>query len=65
MLNLIKNRNFWLMLFCGIALAMCAYGLSYLIRFEGKIPAEQLPALKNTIFGVVALKVMSSFMWGG
>ena len=46
------------MLLLDITLATCAYGLSYLIRFEGEIPAEHLPALKNTIFWVVAVKVM-------
>ena len=46
------------MFLIDIILATCAYGLSYLIRFEGAIPKEQLPALKNTIFWVVAIKVV-------
>ena len=49
------------MFLLDITLATCAYVLSYLIRFEGAIPEEQLPALKNTIFWVVAIKVMFFF----
>jgi len=44
-----------------IVLVSFAYWLSYLIRFEWEIPAENLPALKNTIFGVVAVKEMHFF----
>jgi FlaA1/EpsC-like NDP-sugar epimerase len=57
MINIIKNKNFWLLLLLDITLATCAYGLSYLIRFEGVIPAENLPALKNTVFWIVTIKM--------
>ncbi|MHB9099482.1 MAG: polysaccharide biosynthesis protein, partial [Syntrophales bacterium] len=46
------------MLLFDITLAACAYGFSYLIRFEGAIPTGHLSTLKNTIVWVVAVKVM-------
>ncbi|MBA4423961.1 MAG: polysaccharide biosynthesis protein, partial [Syntrophus sp. (in: bacteria)] len=49
------------MLLLDITLATFAYGLSYLIRFEGEIPPENLPALRNTIVWVVAVKVFFFF----
>ena len=49
------------MLLLDITLAMCAYWLSYLIRFEGEIPAENIPALKNTILWVVVVKAILFF----
>jgi FlaA1/EpsC-like NDP-sugar epimerase len=61
MINLIGKKNFWLMLLFDIILVTCAYGLSYLIRFEGKIPAGHLHILQNTIFWIVLVKVMFFF----
>jgi FlaA1/EpsC-like NDP-sugar epimerase len=49
------------MFFSDIALVSCAYGLSYLIRFEGTIPAKQIPVVVDTIFEVVAVKVLFFF----
>jgi hypothetical protein len=45
MRNLIKRRNFWIILGIDFFLLCLAYFLSYLIRFEGKIPPEVILAL--------------------
>ena len=57
MKNLIKNRNFWLVLALDIALVMCAYVGAHLLRFEGRIPPLFLSAVKTTLPLVVLVKI--------
>ena len=42
MRHLVKKRNFWIILCIDLLLLCLAYFLSYFIRFEGKIPAEEI-----------------------
>ena len=60
--NLIKNRNFWLVLALDIVLVMCAYVGAHLLRFEGRIPQPFLSALKVTLPLVMLVKI-SFFYW--
>lgn len=62
MKNLIKNRNFWLVLALDIVLVMCAYVGAHMLRFEGRIPQPFLSALKVTLPLVVLVKI-SFFYW--
>ena len=40
MKNIIKHRNFWIILGLDIFFLFLAYFLAYFIRFEGEIPPE-------------------------
>ena len=61
MRHLIKKRNFWIILGIDLFLLSLAYFLSYLIRFEGKIPPETFLNIKHTIWLVIPLKLLVLF----
>ena len=61
MKHLIKKRNFWIILCIDFFLLCLAYLLSYLIRFEGKLPAEQTLNFKNTIWFIIPFKLLVFF----
>lgn len=58
MINLIKNRHFWLVLTVDGLLIGLAYFLAYALRFEGRIPSNHLIILRQTIFMVIPLKIV-------
>ena len=64
MKHLLRNRNFWTILGIDVALVFASYGLSYLIRFEGDIPPEQMALLAQTLPWIVPLKI-ALFWWVG
>ncbi len=49
MRQLIRTKNFYLMLALDSGLIVAAYLFAYLLRFEGHIPDEQWLALKSSI----------------
>jgi FlaA1/EpsC-like NDP-sugar epimerase len=54
---LIKRRNFWIILSADIFLLFLAYFFSYLIRFEGGIPPNQIVNFKNSIWFIIPFKI--------
>ena len=61
MKHLIKRRNFWIILGIDFFLLCLAYFLSYLIRFEGKIPPEVILNIKHTIWLIIPFKLLVFF----
>jgi FlaA1/EpsC-like NDP-sugar epimerase len=61
MRHLIKKRNFWIILSIDIALLCLAYFLSYFIRFEGKIPHNEILNFKNTVWFIIPFKLLVFF----
>jgi len=59
--NLIKRRNFWIILSIDYFLLCLAYFLSYLIRFEGEIPPEAILNIQHTIWFIIPLKLLVFF----
>lgn len=64
MKDIIRNRNFYFMLFADAVLVTLAYGLAYLVRFEGNIPLQNLAHLKAGLPFVVPLKLVCFFIFG-
>jgi FlaA1/EpsC-like NDP-sugar epimerase len=54
---LIKRRNFWIILSADIFLLFLAHFFSYLIRFEGVIPPDQIVNFKNSIWFIIPFKI--------
>jgi len=61
MRHLIKRRNFWVILSIDLFLLCMAYVLSYLVRFEGEIPAEAILNIKHTIWLIIPFKLLVFF----
>ncbi len=57
MRNLIKNKNFYLILILDSFLIAVSYLFSYLLRFEGQIPPQEWTNLKSTILPILILKI--------
>ncbi|MCD6486087.1 MAG: polysaccharide biosynthesis protein [Syntrophobacterales bacterium] len=64
MKNIIRNKNFYLMLSADAVLVTLAYSLAYLVRFEGNIPSQHLEQLEVTLPFVVAFKLICFFIFG-
>src|SRR4030042_5532869 len=58
---LIRRRNFWIVLGVDVLLLFLAFFLSYLIRFEGKIPAEEIAVIKKTVWFIIPFKILIFF----
>ena len=63
-MNMIRNKNFYLMLFADVVFIVLAYSLGYLIRFEGKLPIEQWMRLKMTLPYIILCKMIIFFLFG-
>src|SRR4030042_6642690 len=61
MRNLIKRRNFLIILGIDFFLLCLAYLLSYFIRFEGKISPTEILNIKNTIWLIIPFKLLVFF----
>ena len=57
MRTLLRNKNFYIMLFLDSCLVMAAYLLAYLLRFEGRIPEQEWKNFYSTIFYVLPFKL--------
>ncbi len=64
MKDIMRNRNFYFMLFADAVLVALAYGLAYLVRFEGNITLQNLAHLKAALPLVVPLKLICFFIFG-
>jgi len=58
MKNLIKNKNFWILLSLDVLLLHLAYYLSYFIRFEGVLGPFQHSNFIRTVWLVIPFKIM-------
>lgn len=56
MKNVIRNKNFYAMLFLDAVLVTMAYILSYWLRFDGSISIERWANIKNTLPLFITLK---------
>ena len=61
MKHLIKKRNFWIIFGFDLLLLCLVYFLSYFIRFEGKIPPEEISNFKNTVWLIIPFKLLVFF----
>jgi FlaA1/EpsC-like NDP-sugar epimerase len=61
--RLVRNRNFWVMLFCDCLLVCGTYFLSFFMRFDGRIPSLHLQIFYNTLVWVVPLKLTAFFLF--
>jgi FlaA1/EpsC-like NDP-sugar epimerase len=64
MRNIIRTKNFYLIVAVDICLLVGAYWLSYLIRFEGKIPGQEWSTLVSTLPYIVGFQFFTFFMFG-
>ena len=58
MKTIIRNRHFWLMFAADGVLIGLAYFLAYVLRFEGRIPADHLLIFKQTVFIAIPVKII-------
>jgi len=64
MKNLIHNKNFYFILFSDICLVAAAYLLAYLLRFEGRIPAQEWETIQSTLFYILPFKLVIFYAFG-
>jgi len=64
MRNLIRNKNFYIILVMDAGLLVAAYLLSYLLRFEGQIPVKEWKSFNATIFYIVPFKLIVFMFFG-
>lgn len=55
---LVKNRNFWTIMILDALFLFSSYYFSYLIRFEGHIPAEYFIIFKKTVWLIIPFKLV-------
>src|SRR4030042_2455913 len=58
MRNLLRDRNFWIVLGTDALLLCLVYLFSYAIRFEGHIYPTEMSNLKRTIWFIIPLKLL-------
>ncbi len=64
MKQLVRHKNFWIILCADTGLVCISYILSYFIRFEGDIPPEHQEMLVQTLPWIVPMKILF-FAWLG
>jgi FlaA1/EpsC-like NDP-sugar epimerase len=64
MRNLIRNKNFYIVLIIDAGLVVSAYFLAYLLRFEGEIPGVELVKLYTTLPYIVPFKLFVFMFFG-
>ena len=57
MRNIIRNKNFYLMLLIDACLVVAAYLLAYLLRFEGQIPKQEWKNFNTTVPYILPFKM--------
>ena len=64
MRDLIRNINFYIILFLDICLVVGAYLLAYLLRFEGTIPAREWETIRSTLPYILPFKLAIFYFFG-
>jgi FlaA1/EpsC-like NDP-sugar epimerase len=64
MRDIIRRKNFYILIFLDAALIFVSYFLSYLLRFEGKIPYSALWNLRITLPYILAFKIVVFLAFG-
>lgn len=64
MRNLIRNKNFYIILLMDVGLVVGAYFLAYLLRFEGQIPRLESVKLYATLPYIVPFKLFVFMSFG-
>ena len=64
MFRILKRPNFWVVFLGDAVLCGLAYYLSYILRFDGNIPARELANWMNTVVWIVPLKLACFFFFG-
>ncbi len=64
MRNIIRSRNFYLMLLTDVGLVMASYFFSYFLRFEGQIPWQDWEKAVSTLFYIVPFKLFIFVVFG-
>jgi len=64
MRNLIRNKNFYIILLIDAGLIFAAHLLSYLLRFEGQFPVQEWKRFTTTIPYILIFKLFI-FLWLG
>src|SRR4030043_345620 len=62
--NLIRNKNFYLMVLADAGLVIFSYFFSYLLRFEGQIPWEEWEKVTSTILYILPFKLFIFVVFG-
>jgi FlaA1/EpsC-like NDP-sugar epimerase len=63
MKNLIRSKNFYIMVLCDIVLVMTSYYLAFYLRSDGHIPEAYLALFKATVPLVVVTKIFFFFVF--
>jgi FlaA1/EpsC-like NDP-sugar epimerase len=63
MKNIVRNKNFYLMLFLDAVLVTMAYISAYWLRFDGRIPPSQWTNVKNILPFLVPIKLSFFFLF--
>lgn len=64
MKNIIRNKNFYIMLLLDTIVVTTAYFLSYLLRFDGHVPLNHWVQFKTTLPFIVPFKLFCFFIFG-
>ena len=64
MFRILKRPNFWVVFLGDAVLCGLAYYLSYILRFDGNIPAGELANWMSTVVWIVPLKLTCFFFFG-
>ncbi|MCX5852792.1 MAG: nucleoside-diphosphate sugar epimerase/dehydratase [Deltaproteobacteria bacterium] len=60
---ILRNKNFYLLFCVDAALALAAYLIAYLLRFDGKIPPSEWINIKNTLSFIIPVKLIIFFIF--
>ena len=64
LMSILRNKNFYLMLFADVVFHSIGLQPGYLIRFEGKLPLEQWIHLKTTLPYIIICKLIIFYFCG-
>jgi len=64
MKNIIRNKNFYIMLILDATLVAATYISAYLLRFDGHIPLQNWVQFKNTLPFIIPLKLFCFIIFG-
>jgi len=63
MRHFISRKNFWIILSIDLLLLCLAYFASYFIRFEGRIPQNEILNFRNTVWLIIPFKLLVFFQF--